>query len=220
MIAVQNLYYHHIIQNCSFELYPQSITVLIGENGAGKTTLFQLLTGEKIPQSGKMIYAQNVPFRLGYLPDKAPLYPHLTVQNYLKICAEMRGVKNLNEATEKALQDCHLESVRQQKCATLSHGYRQRVGLAQAIIHRPDLLILDEISNGLDFRQKQSVIQLLQELKNQLTILMSSHDWQEILALADQLYFLYRGRLHQLNLEKRFQSDLEQQIYELKKCFP
>ena len=148
------------ISNVSFDVQQGSIVGLLGQNGAGKTTVMKILTGFLEPTSGTVLVGEKdvrtqrteVQGHIGYMPENAPLYDEMLVQEYLMMMAELRGIKNnqLVSAVKEALEVTGLRSRAIQPIGTLSKGYRQRVGLAQAIIHRPEVLVLDEPTNGLD----------------------------------------------------------------------
>ncbi|MDO4435538.1 MAG: ABC transporter ATP-binding protein [Cardiobacteriaceae bacterium] len=207
MLTVKNLHYHRpkpLLQNLHFQLNAKEIVCLTGSNGVGKTTFLEILTGALQPQRGSI--EKNFPpcrHWLGYLPDKPPLYPQLTVYDYLLLCAEMREISAPHKAVMQVMEMCELQHMQHQICALLSHGYKQRVGLAQAIIHQPPILILDEPSNGLDRNQRQKIIPLLQAQKTHSSILMTSHDVDEMIELADRIYVLHNKALWEILLPER-----------------
>lgn len=209
MLTVENLSYQRhkqtLLHQLNFQLHPNEIICLTGGNGVGKTTLLDILTGALPASSGKIHnpLPQQKAHWLGYLPDKPPLYPQLRVDEYLWLCAEMRGLSPAREAVQSVLESCDLCAVQHQKCSDLSHGYRQRVGLAQAIIHQPLLLILDEPCNGLDRAQRQKLTPLLRAQTAHSTILMTSHDFEEIIAVADRVFFLHNKALWEIPLPTR-----------------
>lgn len=127
----------------------------------------------------------------------------MTVYDYLQLCAELRELPQPQSALSRVLSACELQDVQFQKCRFLSHGYRQRVGLAQALIHQPLLLILDEPCNGLDRTQRQKLVPLLRTQTAHSTILMTSHDFEEIIAVADRLYLLHHKALYEIPLPTR-----------------
>lgn len=193
-----------ILSDISLELYPNEIVALIGDNGTGKTTLLEIIAGILTAERGTLHYCTRLPAAwLGYLPDKAPLYPDWRVRELLECCAAMRGVASVSDAVDKVIDHCRLQHVSAALCKELSHGYRQRVGLAQALVHCPPMVILDEPTNGLDPGQKYSLRPLLAGLKNTCTVFMSSHDWDEVLAVADRVCYLASGILHETALPKR-----------------
>lgn len=193
-----------VLQDCALSLYEQEVTALLGRNGAGKTTLLHLLAGLKTASSGRVhYYGDKAGVSMGYLPDKAPLYPAMRVSEYLRYCARVRGLADVEQATERVLQSCDLEAVAGQRCAALSHGYQQRVGLAQALIHQPQVIFLDEPTNGLDYGQKQSLRPLLSGLAQTASVLMISHDYEEVIAVAERVYYLHDGACHEICLPER-----------------
>lgn len=193
-----------VLQDISLNLYSHEIVALIGDNGTGKTTLLEIIAGILTPERGTLHFDMTLPlFWLGYLPDKAPLYPDWRVREFLECCAAMREVTEVPAAVERVIESCRLQNVATALCRQLSHGYRQRVGLAQALVHTPPVVILDEPTNGLDPGQKYSLRPLLAGLKNSCTVFMSSHDWDEVLTIADRIYYLAAGVLHEIIVPKR-----------------
>ena len=192
-----------ILRDASLELRAREVVALIGGNGAGKTTLLEIITGALAPDSGSVRYHDKLPrFWLGYLPDKAPLYPQWRVREFLQTCAQMRGVRDSKAAVDEVVARCHLQAVAHKRCGALSHGYRQRVGLAQALIHRPPLLVLDEPTNGLDSDQSAALRPLLASLGESSCVLMTSHNWDEVLAVAHRVYRLHDGVLQEITIPR------------------
>ena len=203
LLSAQHLALHRgrqtILRDASLVLHPREVVALIGGNGAGKTTLLEILTGALTPDAGVVRYQASLPaFWLGYLPDKAPLYPQWRVREFLLMCAQMRGVGDCKAALADVVQRCALQAVAHKRCGELSHGYRQRVGLAQALIHKPPLLVLDEPTNGLDSNQRLLLRPLLASLADSCCVLMTSHDWDEVLATAHRVYHLHDGVLREI----------------------
>ncbi|MDO4642595.1 MAG: ABC transporter ATP-binding protein [Cardiobacteriaceae bacterium] len=198
-----------VLRDTTLTLQDNEIVALIGGNGAGKTTLLEILIGALQADYGRLFYRKNLPrFWLGYLPDKAPLYPQWRVSEFLQMCAKIRHVQNEKEAVALVLERCGLHAVAHKRCAALSHGYRQRVGLAQAMIHQPPLLILDEPTNGLDSDQRMLLRPLLSGLAMNSCVLMTSHDWDEVLAIAHRVYYLQDGILHELIIPRHANPQL------------
>ena len=176
-----------ILRDASLTLRAQEVVALIGGNGAGKTTLLEILTGALAPDSGSVHYHGQLPrFWLGYLPDKAPLYPQWRVREFLQTCAELRGVHDSKAAVDEVIARCYLQAVAHKRCGELSHGYRQRVGLAQALVHRPPLLVLDEPTNGLDSEQRAALRPLLAGL--------GERGWSRIVCTACRMAFCRKSR--------------------------
>jgi ABC-2 type transport system ATP-binding protein len=193
------------LQGVSFEIAAGEIVGLLGPNGAGKTTTIKILTGYLQPDSGTvkvdgldvLQHTRQVQARLGYLPENAPLYPELSVQAYLKWMAEMRHIppdEQLDRLSE-AIYATGLADHLTRPIGQLSKGYRQRVGLAQAILHRPKLLILDEPTLGLDPTQIVEVRHLIRRLAAHSTILFSTHILPEVEALCDRAIIIMNGRI-------------------------
>ncbi len=189
----------------SFEIAEGEIVGLLGPNGAGKTTIIKILTGYLQPDEGTvqmggldvLTHTREVQAQLGYLPETAPLYPELSTQDYLKMMAELRQIPQdeqpprLSEAVYAAGLEDHLT----RPIGQLSKGFRQRVGLAQAILDRPKLLILDEPTLGLDPTQIVQVRRLIRRLAEESTILFSTHILSEVEALCDRVIILMNGQV-------------------------
>jgi ABC-2 type transport system ATP-binding protein len=193
------------LSGVSFEVGAGEVIGLLGPNGAGKTTLMKILTGYLEPDEGDIrihgidvvddpLAAQR---RVGYLPESAPLYGEMLVQEYLEMMAAMRGVPyaDRQDRTIDAIRATGLEDRAVQTIGTLSKGYRQRVGIAQAIIHQPDILILDEPTNGLDPTQIAEIRDLIRRLSERTTVLLSTHILSEIEATCERVVIIMRGQL-------------------------
>jgi ABC-2 type transport system ATP-binding protein len=209
MISVKNVEKRYgdavAVSGLSFDVQRGDIVGLLGHNGAGKTTIMKVMTGYLEPSAGRVTIdgldvieeRQAAQRKIGYLPENAPLYPELQVQEQLKLMGELRGLKGapLAQAINDALEATGLTARRAQTIQTLSKGYRQRVGLAQAILHKPDLLILDEPTNGLDPVQILEIRALIKRLAQDTTILLSTHILSEIEAVCDRVVILIQGHL-------------------------
>jgi ABC-2 type transport system ATP-binding protein len=183
------------------------IVGLLGHNGAGKTTMMKVITGALEPSEGTVrvddldvvTERESVQRRMGYLPENAPLYPDMTVREYLHLLAGLRGVTPENEASAvtRAAESTGLMDRLDWTIDTLSKGFRQRVGLAQAIVHSPAVLVLDEPTNGLDPAQIAAIRTLIRRLgeEGETTILLSTHILQEVEAVCDRVMVLIQGRL-------------------------
>ena len=193
------------LHGVSFNIAAGEIIGLLGPNGAGKTTIIKTLTGYLQPDNGEVIVdglnvltdTQAVQSRIGYLPENAPLYPELTVQAYLKMIGGLRQIPPDEElqCVSDAVYATGLETHLTRPIAQLSKGYRQRVGLAQAILHRPRLLILDEPTIGLDPTQIVEIRNLIRRLAQHSTILFSTHILPEVEALCDRVLILISGEI-------------------------
>jgi ABC-2 type transport system ATP-binding protein len=193
------------LDDVSFEVNTGDIVGVLGKNGAGKTTLMRILTSFLSASSGTVTidgddvskHSLTVRQKVGYLPEKPPLYDDMTVQQYLKFAAEIKDVptKKGRSQVAKVLEECHLEQAKQKQIKTLSKGYRQRVGIAQAIIHEPKLLILDEPTSGLDPMQIQQVLSLIKSQRDQRTVLLSSHTLTDIEHIAQRVLMIKSGRI-------------------------
>jgi ABC-2 type transport system ATP-binding protein len=193
------------VRDVSVQIGTGQIVGLLGHNGAGKTTLMKMLTGFLEPTSGTLRVGgrdvvderQEAQRQIGYLPENAPLYPEMLVQDYLLMMAELRGVPSgkRERAVSIAAVRTGLGDHLVKPISTLSKGYRQRVGIAQAIVHEPKLLVLDEPTNGLDPVQIQSIRELIQRLGRQATIILSTHIMQEVEAVCDRVLIMIGGSL-------------------------
>jgi ABC-2 type transport system ATP-binding protein len=209
MIDVQNLDKSYgpvrALKDVSFQVDAGEIIGLLGPNGAGKTTMMKILTGYLQPNRGTvtidgldvLTQARRVQGRIGYLPENAPLYPELSVQAYLRMIANLRQipVEDQPARLSDAIRATGLEEVLTRPIGQLSKGFRQRVGLAQAIMHRPKLLILDEPTIGLDPTQIVEVRRLIQRLAEDTTIVLSTHILSEVEALCDRVIILINGEV-------------------------
>jgi ABC-2 type transport system ATP-binding protein len=209
MIEVQNLTKRYgqveAVRGISFSVGKDQVLGLLGPNGAGKTTIMKILTGFHFPSGGNAlvegISVQEDPVevkkRIGYLPEAVPLYADLTVEEYLNFIADIRLIAGgkRKKALEESVSACGLEAVRGKRIETLSRGYRQRLGLAQAIIHDPPILILDEPTTGLDPNQIIEIRRLIKELGRRKTVILSTHILQEVEAVCSQVLILNEGRI-------------------------
>lgn len=212
------------LKNISFEIPSGEIVGFLGQNGAGKTTLMRILTAYLPPSSGEaFICGENIlshPVgirrKIGYLPENPPLYPTMTVKNYLRFAARLKdvSVKYEKAQVDHVLSECHLLEVKDHLIATLSKGYKQRVGIAQAIIHEPEVIILDEPTNGLDPVQIQHVRQLIRRLESKRTVIISTHILSEIEQLAQRVLILKKGEIVADNaIEQIVVSDEKKQLF-------
>ncbi len=193
------------LQGVSFHVGAGEIIGLLGPNGAGKTTMMKILTGYLQPSGGMALVdgldvvtdALEVQRRIGYLPENAPLYPELSVQSYLKMIADLRQIPANDQPARltEAIRATALVDHRTRPIGQLSKGFRQRVGLAQAILHKPKLLILDEPTIGLDPTQIVEVRHLIQGLARHSTVLLSTHILSEVEAVCDRVIILLNGEI-------------------------
>ncbi len=191
------------VDSVGFSIGGGEIVGLLGHNGAGKTTIMKMLTGYLEPSSGRAVVdgvevaeaPQEVQQRLGYLPENCPVYPEMAVTDYLDYVAGLRGVRERGKALREVLEATDLTNRAFDAIGTLSRGYQQRVGVAQAIVHKPRLLILDEPTNGLDPSQTQHMRDLIRRLAEHATVILSTHIMQEVAAVCDRVLILRGGEL-------------------------
>lgn len=193
------------IQDIHFAMERGEIIGFLGPNGAGKTTTMRLITGYLLPTSGTITfdglsmseYAHRVRSKIGYLPETPPLYPDMSVQAYLRFVADLRDVpaREQKKRVEEMMNRLGLMGRERQQIRSLSKGYKQRLGLAQTIIHRPELLILDEPTSGLDPNQILEIRQLIRELGEQHTVLLSTHILPEVHSLCNRVLIIHQGKI-------------------------
>ncbi len=192
------------LDNLSFTGKSGEIIGLIGPNGAGKSTAMNIITGYLAPTSGEVeingFNIQTTPIEArkstGFLPETPPLYTKMTVYEYLNFAAELKGIKkDRNKCVKSVIERLSLEEVQNKLTGTLSKGYRQRTGMAQAIINNPRLLILDEPASGLDPRQITEINSLILSLKSDSLIILSSHQLKEVNNLCDKILLINKGKL-------------------------
>ncbi|MCK5811061.1 MAG: ABC transporter ATP-binding protein [Cocleimonas sp.] len=195
---------HHAVNDISITLYQGEVLGLLGQNGAGKSTTMQLLTGNLSPDEGSIsinsLNLQHQPIKakrqLGYLPETPPLYHDMRILEYLRYCARLHDISkaDLTDAVNKVMQRCGLEDMQQRLIGNLSKGYQQRVGIAQAIIHEPAVVILDEPTVGLDPIQIQEIRALIKVLAQDHSVILSTHILQEVEAICDRVHLLKEGQ--------------------------
>ncbi|MGE0826064.1 MAG: ABC transporter ATP-binding protein [Candidatus Binatia bacterium] len=209
MIEVQNVtkYYGQVcaLDNVSFDVQKGEIVGLLGPNGSGKTTLMRILTGFFSPTQGKVRVAGldvetaslEARKRLGYLPESVVLYPDMTVRSFLNFCARVKAevIGHRRHQVDRVLRECALEHMARRHIGTLSKGYRQRVGLAQALLCDPEVLILDEPTVGLDPNQVIEMRDLIKNLGGKTTILLSSHILHEVGLTCQRVVIIDKGKI-------------------------
>lgn len=209
MIKVENLIKNFgpkiAVNDVSFTVERGEVLGFLGPNGAGKSTTMRMVTGFIPPTAGRIsvgghdMLANPIPAKrlIGYLPENAPSYTDMTVHGFLGFCAEMRGITGdaRKRAVNKAVERCMLENVLYQTIDTLSKGYRHRTALAQSIIHDPDILIMDEPTDGLDPNQKHEVRNLIKTMGANKAIIFSTHILEEVDAACSRVIIIDRGRI-------------------------
>ncbi len=193
------------VNNVSFKIGPNEIVGLLGHNGAGKTTIMKMLSGYLEPSEGEIRIAgidmcrnaRAVQQQLGYLPEDLPIYPDMMVADYLDYAATLKGIKSRDRlpAMQAAMEATDLTDRALDSICTLSRGLRQRLGVAQAVLGQPRLLILDEPTNGLDPHQTQLMRALIKKLALNATVILSTHIMQEVDAICDRVLMLRSGHL-------------------------
>jgi len=193
------------VQDVSFAVPQGSVTAFLGPNGAGKSTTMKMLTGFLAPSAGTARIAGidvdsdriAAARQLGYLPENGPLYPDMTPAQQLAYAGRIHGIPQarLKDALDRVASSCRIDEVWHKPIRKLSKGFRQRVGLAQAILHDPKVLILDEPTAGLDPNQIQLVRELIRSLAKDKTVLLSTHILQEVEAVADRVVLISEGRM-------------------------
>ena len=195
----------HAVQDVSFKVEKGEVLGFLGPNGAGKTTTMRMITGFLPPSSGSAtVCGCNVADdpvgakkQIGYLPENAPAYDSMTVTDFLRFVAEIRGFsgKALQAKIEETIEKCHLHKVRTQPIETLSKGYRQRTCFAQAILHDPPVLVMDEPTDGLDPNQKFVVRTMIKEMAAEKAIIVSTHILEEVDAVCTRCIIIANGKL-------------------------
>jgi ABC-2 type transport system ATP-binding protein len=215
-------------RDVSFQVNEGELVAFLGPNGAGKSTTMKMLTGYLAPSEGVARIAGHDMFNdriagsrhLGYLPENGPLYPEMTPVSMLDFFAEARGMdtKRKKERIEAVVELCDLGTVINKAISKLSKGFKQRVGMAQALLHEPDVLILDEPTAGLDPNQIREVRKTMRKLRETKTILLSTHILQEVEAMADRVVMINEGRKvfdGKVDELRKIQPDLDQAFHKL-----
>jgi ABC-2 type transport system ATP-binding protein len=193
------------VKGVSFRVEKGEVLGFLGPNGAGKSTVMRMLTCFLPPTSGTasigqhdiLTHSMEARKLIGYLPESNPLYVDMTPTSFLQFIGEMRGFRGaeLNKAVERAIEMCWLRNVREQPIETLSKGYQRRVGLAQALLHNPPVLILDEPTDGLDPNQKHEVHTLIRQMASEKAIVLSTHILEEVEAVCTRAIIIAGGRI-------------------------
>jgi len=193
------------IRDVTFSVPQGQVAAFLGPNGAGKSTAMKILTGYLAPSAGVARVAgldvashrMEAAAHIGYLPENGPLYPEMTPLGLLRFFGAARGLggRRLRERVDAVVAQCALEAVVEKSIHKLSKGYRQRVGMAQVLLHEPDILIMDEPTSGLDPNQIRDVRRTIRELGRTKTILLSTHILQEVEAVADRVILINEGRI-------------------------
>jgi ABC-2 type transport system ATP-binding protein len=193
------------VDHISFEVKTGEVLGFLGPNGAGKSTSMKMITGYLGIGAGDILfggrsirqYGDQLKKHIGYLPENNPLYLDMTVMDYLQFCAALQGVEKqkINDRCRLMVRLCGLNAEKHKKIGELSKGYRQRVGLAQAMIHDPEILILDEPTTGLDPNQIVEIRQLIRELGREKTVILSTHILPEVEATCDRILIISKGKI-------------------------
>ena len=222
-IEVKNLFKYYgeqaAVRDVSFSVKKGEIVAFLGPNGAGKSTTMKIMTGF-IPSSegevyicGKKVDIDGLDTRklIGYLPENNPLYTDMYVREYLEFVGRIYKIKNLKARVSEMISAVGLEIEQHKKIGMLSKGYRQRVGLAQAIIHDPEVLILDEPTTGLDPNQLVEIRELIRNIGKEKTVLLSTHIMQEVEAICDRVIIISKGQIVADDNAKTLKQELEHQ---------
>ena len=200
-----NRYYgdYQAVRDFNLTLRKGEVLGLLGPNGAGKSTTMQMLTGNISPSSGDVFInginlieePESAKSAIGYLPEQPPVYRDMTVKEYLRYCAALRGIPKTQQSKlhTEASERCGLQDVQHKLIANLSKGFQQRVGIAQAILHKPDVVILDEPTVGLDPLQINQIRQLIRELGEDHAVILSTHILPEVQAVCDRVQIIHKG---------------------------
>ncbi|HWB94728.1 MAG TPA: ATP-binding cassette domain-containing protein [Puia sp.] len=208
-IRIENLFKRYGVQaavdGVSFQVKTGEILGFLGPNGAGKSTTMKMITGYigigggdiLIGDKSVKLHSAELKKHIGYLPEHNPLYEEMPVMDYLRFCAELQGVSpaDVPARVRQMIVDCSLDAEKHKKIGELSKGYRQRVGLAQAMIHDPEILILDEPTTGLDPNQIIEIRKLIRELGREKTVILSTHILPEVEATCDRILIINKGRI-------------------------
>ena len=215
-----------ILDQLSFDVKQGEILGFLGPNGAGKTTTMKIITGYWRPSQGEISVAGinlaqdslAVRKKIGYLPETVPLYDEMKVFEYLKFVAEMRGIpkEKIIIRIKQVVKDCGLQTVIGRSIEELSKGYRQRVGLAQAIMHNPEILILDEPTTGLDPNQIAEIRDLIKEIGKKKTVIFSTHILAEAQATCDRVIIINHGKIVGQGRPEELANKLQHNFYHLK----
>lgn len=204
------------LNEVSFEIKTGDIVGFLGPNGAGKSTMMKIITGALQQSAGKVsinekdVTSENINTikkSIGYLPEHNPLYLDMYIKEYLSYVAGIYGVKNKKQRIEKIIELTGLKIEQHKKIGALSKGYRQRVGIAQALIHNPDILILDEPTTGLDPNQILEIRNLIKEVAKEKTILLSTHIMQEVEAICNKVIIIDKGNIVANNDIQKIKSE-------------
>ncbi len=209
LIEVQHIYRYYgdtcAVQDVTFELGKGEVLGFLGPNGAGKSSTMQIISGNLAPSAGRVLIngldilddPKNAKAQLGYLPEQPPLYRELTVDEYLTYCARLHRVPraSVRSAVDTVKERCGLKEAGRRLIGNLSKGYQQRVGIAQAIIHSPKVVILDEPTVGLDPIQIREIRALIRELGNEHSVILSTHILPEVQATCSRVQIIHQGRL-------------------------
>mgnify|MGYP000953193310 CR=1 FL=1 len=209
IVKAENLSHRYTIQwairNINLEIDQKGVYGLLGANGSGKSTIMNIICGI-LKQSDGNVYISGISVdrnpveakkHIGFLPQSAPLHPDLTVQEYLTYAAGLRLMpdKAVSKAVDKAMERCDIRHFRKRLIRNLSGGYKQRVGIAQAIVHDPEFIVLDEPTNGLDPNQILGVRKLIKEIAEEHTVLLSTHILQEVQATCEHIWMINEGSM-------------------------
>lgn len=209
VIRIQQLSHRYdvqwVVRDVNLEIPKKGIYGLLGANGAGKSTMMNIVCGVIKPTQGK-VFVKDIDVclnpieakqRIGFLPQKPPLYDELTIEEYLEHVAELHYVPKgqVKQAVEQVLERCSIAHFRKRLIGSLSGGYQQRIGIAQAMIHKPEIVFFDEPTNGLDPNQILEIRRLVKEIAEEYTVILSTHILSEVQALCDHVFMINKGQV-------------------------
>lgn len=210
------------IDDISFKIEKGEIVGFLGQNGAGKTTTMKLITGFLEPTCGEVLIdgkklTQKSKQKIGYMPENTPLYSSLTVREFLDFMAELKGLKKIErkESINKLIKKLNLTEVEKVLIKNISRGYKQRVSLAGALIGNPEILILDEPTVGLDPKQIIEIRNLIKSLKNEHTVLLSSHILSEINQICEKVIIIDKGKIIAIDTQKNLEEKIKNNVINL-----
>jgi ABC-2 type transport system ATP-binding protein len=199
------------LSDVSFSIDKGEVVGILGPNGAGKTTCMRVISGFYLPDSGNVFCEKNT--RIGYLPENNPLYQNLTVAEYLRFVGSLKNISNVDESISQVVKKTFIQDVYYKEISTCSKGFKQRVGLAQAILGNPDILILDEPTEGLDPNQREDIRNLIKQIGKEKTVLLSSHVLDEVQKTCERVIIIDKGKIITDSPVKKLEMGQQTSVY-------